>query len=99
MRALPRSTRSTWWGGSAVRAELPSAAQCVLGDRSVERTELGALGQDRLREQRQLGHSGCDVHLVAPGMTELSLLPQAVLAEGTELGPLYRAIAENALRG
>jgi len=36
---------------------------------------------------------------VAPGMTELSLLPQAVLAEGTELGPLYRAIAENALRG
>lgn len=35
---------------------------------------------------------------VAPGMTETSLLPQAVLAEGTELGLLYRAIVENALR-
>ena len=35
---------------------------------------------------------------VAPGMTETSLLPQAIIAEGAELGTLYRAIVENALR-
>lgn len=34
---------------------------------------------------------------VAPGMTETSLLPQAALASGVNLGQLYRGIAENAL--
>lgn len=33
---------------------------------------------------------------VAPGMTETSLLPQAALAAGLNLGELYRGIAENA---
>lgn len=35
----------------------------------------------------------------APGMTETSLLPQAAEAAGHELGDLYRAIVEAALRG
>lgn len=35
---------------------------------------------------------------VCPGMTETSLLPQAVVAEGSTLSSVYRAIAESALR-
>lgn len=35
---------------------------------------------------------------VCPGMTETSLLPQAVIAEGSTLSNVYRAIAESALR-
>ncbi|NCT91475.1 D-alanine--D-alanine ligase [Cellulomonas sp. APG4] len=34
----------------------------------------------------------------APGMTETSLLPQAAVAAGHDLGALYRALVENALR-
>ena len=34
---------------------------------------------------------------VAPGMTETSLLPQAVVASGSALPALYRAVVENAL--
>jgi D-alanine-D-alanine ligase len=35
---------------------------------------------------------------VCPGMTETSLLPQAVIAEGSTLASVYRSIAESALR-
>ena len=35
---------------------------------------------------------------VAPGMTETSLLPQSAEAAGHELGALYRALVETALR-
>lgn len=35
---------------------------------------------------------------VAPGMTETSLLPQSAEAAGHELGSLYRALVDNALR-
>lgn len=35
---------------------------------------------------------------VCPGMTETSLLPQAVVAEGSTLSSVYRAIAESSLR-
>jgi D-alanine-D-alanine ligase len=35
----------------------------------------------------------------APGMTETSLLPQAALADGQDLGKLYRAIVETAVGG
>ncbi|WP_275004991.1 D-alanine--D-alanine ligase family protein [Promicromonospora iranensis] len=34
---------------------------------------------------------------VAPGMTEMSLLPQAVAASGRDLAPLYRTIVDTAL--
>lgn len=36
---------------------------------------------------------------VAPGMTETSLLPQAVVASGRDLGGLYRSLVEVALMG
>ena len=35
---------------------------------------------------------------VAPGMTEVSLLPQAAEADGRDLGHLYRSLVETALR-
>jgi D-alanine-D-alanine ligase len=34
---------------------------------------------------------------VAPGMTETSLLPQAVAAKGGSAGALYRALVEQAM--
>jgi D-alanine-D-alanine ligase len=36
---------------------------------------------------------------VLPGLTETSLLPQAILAEGSTLGDVYYSLAEVALRG
>jgi D-alanine-D-alanine ligase len=36
---------------------------------------------------------------VLPGLTETSLLPQAILAEGHSLGQVYLSLAEAALRG
>ena len=36
---------------------------------------------------------------VLPGLTETSLLPQAVLAAGHSLGAVYHSLAEAALRG
>jgi D-alanine-D-alanine ligase len=36
---------------------------------------------------------------VLPGLTETSLLPQAVLAAGHSLGEVYYSLAESALRG
>lgn len=36
---------------------------------------------------------------VAPGMTETSLLPQAAVAGGHDLGALYRSLVEHALEG
>jgi len=36
---------------------------------------------------------------VLPGLTETSLLPQAILAEGSTLGDVYYSLAQAALRG
>jgi D-alanine-D-alanine ligase-like ATP-grasp enzyme len=36
---------------------------------------------------------------VLPGLTETSLLPQAILASGSTLGDVYYSLAQAALRG
>jgi D-alanine-D-alanine ligase len=36
---------------------------------------------------------------VLPGLTETSLLPQAILAAGSTLGDVYYSLAEAAIRG
>jgi D-alanine-D-alanine ligase len=36
---------------------------------------------------------------VLPGLTETSLLPQAILAEGSTLGDVYYSLAQAAIRG
>jgi D-alanine-D-alanine ligase len=36
---------------------------------------------------------------VLPGLTETSLLPQAILADGSSLGDIYYSLAQAALRG
>lgn len=68
-------------------AEAAIAAHRALGLRHLSRTDhiLQADGTIQFLEVN-----------VAPGMTETSLLPQAALASGWELGDLYRSIVEGA---
>ena len=68
--------------------EVARTAHRVLGLRDVSRTDLvvDAAGTPWFLEVN-----------VAPGMTETSLLPQAVEAAGEDPAALYRAIVERAL--
>jgi D-alanine-D-alanine ligase len=78
------------------RIDLETAAACskaallahsALGLRDLSRTDLiiDSSGQPYFLEVN-----------VAPGMTETSLFPQAVVAAGLELGDIWRQLAERA---
>ncbi|HLS04524.1 MAG TPA: D-alanine--D-alanine ligase [Actinomycetales bacterium] len=73
---------------SQAAADLALLAHETLGLRHISRTDMiiDDDGQPWFLEVN-----------VAPGLTETSLLPQAALAAGKELGALYRAIVENAV--
>ncbi|WP_250442868.1 D-alanine--D-alanine ligase [Actinotalea sp. C106] len=74
-------------------ARVGAAAVAVheaLGLRHLSRTDL-ILDRDGVPQFLDLN--------TAPGMTETSLLPQAAVAAGHDLGKLYRAIVENAAAG
>ena len=64
------------------------AAHEALGLRHISRTDL-ILQPDGTIQFLEVN--------VAPGMTETSLLPQAVVASGWALPALYRSVVENAL--
>lgn len=70
-------------------AETAVAVHRALGLRHLSRTDLILDGSGRPQF--------IDLN-TAPGMTETSLLPQAAVAAGYELGDLYRSIVEAALR-
>jgi D-alanine-D-alanine ligase len=72
---------------AARAAEIALAAHTGLGLRDLSRTDLvvDADGTPWFLEVN-----------VAPGLTETSLLPQAAVAAGLELGPLYRALVDQA---
>lgn len=71
-------------------AQAAVAVHRSLGLRHLSRSDL-ILGADGVPQF-------IDVN-TAPGMTETSLLPQAAVAAGHELGRLYRGLVETALRG
>ncbi len=75
---------------AAAAAQAAVAVHRALGLRHLSRSDL-VLGADGVPQF-------IDVN-TAPGMTETSLLPQAAVAGGHELGTLYRDLVETALRG
>lgn len=75
--------------GTATRAgEAAIAAHVALGLRHLSRTDMILTPEGRIEF--------LEVN-VAPGMTETSLLPQAVVASGQELDVLYRSLVDAAL--
>jgi D-alanine-D-alanine ligase len=74
-------------GPSAAAAEAATTAHRALGLRDVSRSDLivDEAGRPWFLEEN-----------VAPGMTETSLLPQAVVAARRSLGDVYRALVERA---
>lgn len=69
-------------------ADVALRAHRALGLRHISRTDM-ILGSDGTASVLEVN--------VAPGMTETSLLPQAVLAAGQDLGTVYRHIVEAAV--
>ena len=75
---------------SAKAAKLAIGAHEALGLRHISRVDIivDAKGVPWFLEAN-----------VLPGLTETSLLPQAILAEGSTLGDVYYSLAQAALRG